>query len=157
MNDASETSREYWQRILTAADMPPATTFVGFELIDFDPDAGWCEAWFCLPEAATNPGGNAQGGFITAALDEVMSLAGSIVQPPPAMSPTLQMTTSFIRPVPTGVLLKGRGEVVRQGKAAIFTEGWLWDEQDRLLAQATASCIPRSMATQPYSAARTTS
>jgi len=55
------------------------------------------------------------------------------------------MTTSFIRPVPVGVRLIARGETVRQGKAAIFTEGWLRSEDGKLLAQATASCIPRPM------------
>jgi uncharacterized protein (TIGR00369 family) len=140
--------RAHWMETLTGdpAGFPRATAFLGFELIDFDSDAGWCEAWFTLPSAATNPGGNAQGGFISAVLDEVMSVAGSIVQPPPAMSPTLQMTTSFIRPVPVGQRLKGRGEVIRRGRAAIFTEGWLWDASGKQLAGATASCIPRSLA-----------
>lgn len=140
--------RAHWMDALTGdpTSFPRATAFLGFELIDIDIEAGWCEAWFTLPSAATNPGGNAQGGFISAVLDEVMSVAGSIVQPPPAMSPTLQMTTSFIRPVPIGQRLKGRGEVIRRGRAAIFTEGWLWDAAGKQLAGATASCIPRSLA-----------
>jgi uncharacterized protein (TIGR00369 family) len=75
-----------------------------------------------------------------------MSVAGSIVQDGPAMAPTLQMTTSFIRPVPVGVRLIGRGEVVRKGRQAIFTQGFLSAEDGTLLAQATASCIPRSLA-----------
>jgi uncharacterized protein (TIGR00369 family) len=146
--DEIEQRRAHWSDMLTGdpTKFPKATAFVVFELIGFDIEAGWCEAWFTLPSAATNPGGDAQGGFITAMLDEVMSVAGSIVQPHPAMSPTLQMTTSFIKPVPIGVRLKGRGQVIRRGRAAIFTEGWLWDKNDQLLAQATASCIPRSLA-----------
>ena len=140
-------ARKYWQELLgDPAKRPPATAFVGFEMIAFDPDAGWCEAAFHLPAAATNPGGTAQGGFVTAMLDEVMSVAGSIVQGGPAMSPTLQMTTSFIRPVPVQTRLIGRGAVVRHGRAAIFTEGWLRNEDGTLLAQATASCIARSLA-----------
>ncbi len=136
----------YWRQILTNGTMPPATHFLNFRLIDLNVEDGWCEGSFLLAEQATNPGGNAQGGFITAILDEVMSIAGSIVQPPPAMSPTLQMTTSFIRPVPVGAPLKARGQIVRKGRAALFTEGWLWDENGRLLAQATASCVPKSLA-----------
>lgn len=138
--------QNYWDTMLGGAQKPPATDFLGFELIEANAEEGWCEAWFKLPVEATNPGGHAQGGFVTAALDEVMSVAGSIVQPPPAMLPTLQMTTSFIRPVPIGERLKGRGQVVRQGRAAIFTEGWLYNQDGKLLAQATASGIPRSLA-----------
>ena len=137
--------RAFWEDLLTRKTPPPATKFLGFELIGFDEDAGTVDAAFILPVEATNPGGDAQGGFVTAMLDEVMSLAGSIVQDGPAMSPTLQMTTSFIRPVPVGVRLLGRGECVRRGRAAIFTQGTLHSEDGKLLAQATASCIPRAM------------
>ena len=135
--------RAYWEGMLGEGKRPPATDFVGLDLIAFDETEGWAEAAFCLPAQATNPGGTAQGGFVTAALDEIMSIAGSIVQDGPAMAPTLQMTVSFIRPVPVGQRLIGRGEVVRRGKAGIFTQGFLRDETGKLLAQATASCIPR--------------
>ncbi|MBD3768689.1 MAG: PaaI family thioesterase [Rhodobacterales bacterium] len=136
--------RAYWQDILTNPDTrTPSMDFTSFELLGFDEAEGWTEGAFCLPREATNPGGNAQGGFVTAMLDEVMSIAGSIVQDGPAMAPTLQMTVSFIRPVPVGQRLIGRGEVVRRGKAGIFTQGFLRDEDGKLLAQATASCIPR--------------
>lgn len=133
----------YWRQAMAAAALVPATKFVGFELIEFSIDDGWCDARFLLPPEAANPAGNAQGGMVSVMLDEVMSLAASIVQDGPAMAPTLQMTTSYIRPVPVGAPLIGRGEVVRRGRAAIFTEGRLTDESGKLLATATASCIPR--------------
>ena len=136
----------YWEGVLGEGTRPPATDFVGFDMIAFDEKAGWVEAAFTLPPQAANPAGNAQGGFVSAVLDEVMSVAGSIVQDGPAMAPTLQMTTSFIRPVPVGVRLIGRGEVIRKGRQAIFTQGFLSSEDGTLLAQATASCIPRSLA-----------
>ena len=137
--------RAYWERVLRQTEKPAATKFLGFELIDFNLDDGWIEAAFELPPEAANPAGDGQGGFITAMLDEVMSYAGSIVQEGPALSPTLQMTTSFIRPVPVGERLVGRGEVVRAGRRAIFTQGWLYNAEEMLLAQATASCIPRAI------------
>ena len=58
--------RAFWQDLLTNKTPPKATAFLGFELIAFDPDAGWVEAAFTLPEHATNPGGDAQGGFVSA-------------------------------------------------------------------------------------------
>ncbi len=137
--------RAFWEEMLTREDQWPATKFLGFEMLAFDVEDSWVEAAFCLPQQATNPGGDAQGGFITAMLDEVMSIAGSMAQDGPAMSPTLQMTTSFIRPVPVGTRLLGRGELVRRGRAALFTQGFLYSEDGKLLAQATASCIPRAL------------
>jgi uncharacterized protein (TIGR00369 family) len=137
--------RAFWEHQLTHGKQPPATAFFGFELIAFDEHAGWVDAAFRLPKEATNPAGDAQGGFVTGMLDEVMSIAGSIAQDGPAVAPTLQMTTSFIRPVPVGVRILGRGELVRRGRTAIFTQGFLRSEDGKLLAQATASCIPRAM------------
>ena len=137
--------RAFWLDMLTKRELPKAAAFVGFELIEFNEDEAWIEAAFFLPPEATNPGGDAQGGFISAMLDEVMSIAGSIAQDGPAMAPTLQMTTSYIRPVPVGVRLIGRGECVRRGRSGIFTRGELTSADGKLLAQATASCIPRPM------------
>lgn len=137
--------RAHWQAILSSENLSPLSNFLNFELIGFDVEKGWCEACFTLPPEAANPGGHAQGGMITAMLDDVMSVAGSVVQPAPAMSPTLQMTTSFLRPVRIGERLQARGDVIRLGRAAIHTAGWLKDDDGRLLATATASCIPRAM------------
>lgn len=136
--------RAFWENLLSKPPHPSAA-HLGFELIGFDENAHTVDAAFTVPEDAANPGGTAQGGYITAMLDEVMSLSGSIAQDGPAMSPTLQMTISFIRPVPIGVRVIGRGELVRRGHAAIFTQGTLHSEDGKLLAQATASCIPRAM------------
>lgn len=137
--------RAFWQDLLTRDDIPAAARFLNFELIAFDETEGWVEAAFTLPPEAGNPAGDGQGGFVAAMLDEVMSVAGSIVQDGPAMAPTLQMTTSYIRPVPVGERLIGRGECVRRGRAGIFTQGFLRRQDGTLLAQATASCIPRAL------------
>jgi uncharacterized protein (TIGR00369 family) len=137
--------RAFWQDLLTRDDLPAAAQFLNFQLVDLDVKEGWVEAAFTLPPEAGNPAGDGQGGFVSAMLDEVMSIAGSIVQDGPAMAPTLQMTTSYIRPVPIGQRLIGRGECVRRGRAGIFTQGTLSREDGALLAQATASCIPRAL------------
>lgn len=137
--------RAFWQDLLTRDDLPAAAKFLNFQLVDLDVKEGWVEAAFTLPPEAGNPAGDGQGGFVSAMLDEVMSIAGSIVQDGPAMAPTLQMTTSYIRPVPIGQRLIGRGECVRRGRAGIFTQGTLCREDGALLAQATASCIPRAL------------
>lgn len=134
----------HWREILTGPDMSGATAFLRFELIDFDSTDGWCEAYFTAGDETLNPAGNVQGGFIAAMLDEVMSVAGSIVQPGPAMVPTLQMTTNFLRPVPPGRLI-GRGEVLRAGRTTLHTHGVLRDLTGTVLAEATAACVPRAL------------
>jgi len=141
--DASE-RETLWRKILTQPGYAGATGFLGWELIDLDVEAGWCEAYFTGREEMMNPGGNMQGGFITAMLDDVMSVAACIVQPVYGMSPTLQMTTNFLRPVPM-VKLKARGEIVRAGRSASHTHGELWGPDGKLLATAVAACMPKPM------------
>ena len=124
---------------------PPCSDTLGMRLAEVEQDAQRIRMDFDVSPSFANPTGAVQGGFVSAMLDEVMSLAGSIAQDGPAMSPTLQMTTSYLRPVPIGERLLGRGECVRRGRAALFTRGELTREDGTLLAQATASCIPRAL------------
>jgi uncharacterized protein (TIGR00369 family) len=133
-----------WREMLSTGDMPGATRFLGFEFIDFDSHDGWCEAAFHPNEHTLNPAGKVQGGFISAMLDEVMSIAGSLVQPVYSMVPTLQMTTNFLRPVPAARLI-ARGEVVRSGRTTVHTRGMLYDTGRKLLAEASAACVPRAL------------
>jgi uncharacterized protein (TIGR00369 family) len=55
--------------------------------------------------------------------------------------PTLEMKTSFLRPALPGTL-RGIGRVIKYGRTIAFTEGELYDHENRLLAKATATAIP---------------
>ena len=136
--------RTLWQKILTQPGYAGATGFLGWELIDLDVEAGVCNVHFRGREEMMNPGGNMQGGFITAMLDDAMSVAACVIQPVYGMAPTLQMTTNFLRPVPMEKL-RARGEVVRAGRSAVHTHGELFNMDGKLLATAVAACIPRPM------------
>ncbi|MEM7767368.1 MAG: PaaI family thioesterase [Pseudomonadota bacterium] len=133
-----------WQTQLTDGPIPPASRFLGFELIAFDSLEGWCEARFTASEQMQNPGGVVQGGFVTAMLDEVMSLAGAVCQPVMSWVPTLQLTTNFIRPMQLGPVL-GRGELVYTSKSVVHTEGVLTNEAGKVLARGVAACVPRPL------------
>jgi len=52
-----------------------------------------------------------------------------------------EMKTSFFRPAMPGAL-RGVGRVVRWGKTIAFTEGELYDAEDRLVAKATGTAVP---------------
>lgn len=137
---------KHWGNVLTG-EMPGATKFLGFELISFDSKLGVCEARFTVTDEMLNPGGNAQGGMISAMLDEVMSVAGVVIQKEVSLVPTLQMTTNFLRPVKKGTYI-GRGEVLRPGRRALHTRGSLRDADGTIYAEATAACIPQPMQRQ---------
>lgn len=125
-------------------DMPAASKLLGFKLLRLDPASCEVDAQFTASEDFLNPGGTVQGGFVTAMLDDVMSIAGVISQPEPGWVPTLQMTVSFLRPIRAGAVL-AFGRVSRAGRTTVHTYGWLTDRAGKRLAEASAACVPRTL------------
>lgn len=124
------------------AHLPAVTRHFGFSLIELDPDAHWVEAWFEARPDFRNPNGSVQGGIVTGFLDEAMSLSAFIAGDLMAAVPTLEMKTSFLRPLMTD-RARARGQVVRLGSSVAFTEGWLWNSDGVLCATATATAALR--------------
>ncbi|MEO8813215.1 MAG: PaaI family thioesterase [Caulobacteraceae bacterium] len=96
-------------------------------------------------ELLANPMKQIQGGYLCAMLDECMSVACMIASGMVSVAPTVEMKTSFFRPAMPG-RLRGVGTVVRWGKTIAFTEGELYDADDRLLAKATGTAVPTPFA-----------
>ena len=122
--------------------LPAATRHFGFSLIDLDPEAHWVEAWFEARPEFLNPNGSIQGGIVTGFLDEAMSLSAFVAGDLKCAVPTLEMKTSFLRPLMTD-RARARGQVVRLGSSVIFTEGWLWNSDGVLCATASATAARR--------------
>lgn len=123
--------------------IPACTKHLGFELIDADPETGRIEAWFTAIPDFLNPNGSVQGGIVTAFLDEAMSFSVFVATGLKAAVPTLEMKTSFLRPLMTG-RARCVGETVRLGKTVGFTEGQLFNEDGVLCATASATAAIRS-------------
>ncbi|CAN5145095.1 PaaI family thioesterase [soil metagenome] len=88
-----------------------------------------------------NPMGQIQGGYLCAMLDEAMSTACLVASKMTCVAPTIEMKTSFLRPVMPGTL-RAIGRVVRWGKTVAFMEGERYDSEGRLCAKASGSAIP---------------
>jgi uncharacterized protein (TIGR00369 family) len=129
-------------RFQAAKRRPPASDALGFAMLRIDQAKMEIEAAFEGRAAFTNPAGQIQGGFLSAMLDETMSVAGVVASGMTAFLPTLEMKTSFLRPALPG-RLTCVGRVVKWGKAIAFLEGELYDDQGRLLAKATSTAMPR--------------
>lgn len=125
-----------------AEHIPPASRLFGFELIDLDPEQRWVEARFIARDEFLNPNGSVQGGIVTGFLDEAMSLSAFVASELTAAVPTLEMKTSFLRPLFKGPCT-ARGSVVRLGRSVAFTEGRLFNEDGTLCATASATCAIR--------------
>lgn len=87
-----------------------------------------------------HPGGVVQGGIITAIADAAMGISLMTAQPAGEANTTIELKINFIRPVTHG-RLRAIGKVVEIRKSLLFSEADVYDEEDRLVAHATSTCI----------------
>jgi uncharacterized protein (TIGR00369 family) len=87
-----------------------------------------------------HPGGVVQGGIITAIADAAMGISLMTAQPADQANTTIELKINFIRPVTHG-RLRAIGKVVEIRKSLLFSEADVYDEEDRLVAHATSTCI----------------
>lgn len=152
MTDAAEarpalTDEEILQRFQRTRNQPTGSQTLGFRLIGVSQEDRTVEVAFeARAELLLNPMKQIQGGYLCAMLDECMSVACMVASGMTHVAPTVQMTTSFLRPAYPGVL-RGIGRVVRWGKTIAFTEGELYDAEGRLLAKASGAAVPTAFKT----------
>lgn len=125
---------------LLDSDALPARALetIGYRFGSLDPESGEVEVSFHAPESFGNLMGNVQGGFVAAMLDAAVATALMALIRPDQVAPTLELKISYLRPVPLGRLV-GRGRVLHRGGTIGFLAGELYDEQDQVLATATAT------------------
>ncbi len=135
------TDAEILARFNGSGAMPGASTLMGFRMLRVDQARHEIEAAFTATAQFCNPMGAVQGGFLSAMLDDAMSVAGLVTSGMTRVMPTLEMKTSYLRPARPGEL-RAVGRVLKWGKTIAFTEGELYDPEGRLVAKATATAMP---------------
>jgi uncharacterized protein (TIGR00369 family) len=135
------TDEQILSRFQNSKNPPPGSALLGFKMIAVDRQAKQVEVTFDAKTDFCNPMRQIQGGYLCAMLDECMSVAGMVASDMTCVLPTLEMKTSFLRPALPGTL-RGVGRVIKYGRTIAFTEGELYDSENRLLAKATATAIP---------------
>jgi uncharacterized protein (TIGR00369 family) len=94
---------------------------------------------FPVTENLLNPVGAMQGGFITAALDNVMGPLSYLAMRSPAS--TLDIHTQYVRAVPAGDTLTVTARVVSMGPATLVMSAEARNTRGKLVATATANAI----------------
>jgi uncharacterized protein (TIGR00369 family) len=89
-----------------------------------------------------NPAGTVHGGLAATLLDSCMGLAIQSTLEKGVRSTTLEFKISLVRPitVETG-LISAAGVVLRSGRRVGTAEGRITDQQGRLLAHGTTTCL----------------
>lgn len=108
------------------------------EMLAFDPETETLRARFPVESRYENPTGAMQGGFLCAALDNVLGPLSYLVAPPSA---TTQLNVTFLRPVPPQheyVTVEARAEE-RAGKH-LQLSGTVLTPNGKTAATGTATC-----------------
>jgi uncharacterized protein (TIGR00369 family) len=135
------TDEQALARFRSQTRQPKGSQLLGFDIQRVSVERMEVEVAFIGREDFCNPMGQVQGGFVTAMLDECMSVAGLVASQFTCVMPTLEMKTSFLRPAMPGPL-RGIGRVRKWGRTIAFTEGELYDAADKLIATATGTAMP---------------
>ena len=86
-------------------------------------------------------GGVVQGGVITQIADAAMGMSLATLQEDGLWNTTIELKINFIRPVISG-RIRAVGRVVEVKQTLMFSEADVLDEQDRLVARASSTCLP---------------
>jgi uncharacterized protein (TIGR00369 family) len=117
---------------------PPVAELVGLEVVSF----GNGETVFSMDveERHENPMGFVQGGILCVLADAAMGFAFVSTLADGESFTTVEMKTNFLRPFKAGRLL-ATGRVLNRGRTLGLTEAHVRDEEGRLIAHATSTCM----------------
>ena len=117
---------------------PPVAELIGIEVLE----RGEGETVFRLEaeERHSNPMGTIHGGILCDLADAAMGMAFFSTLEDGESFTTLELKINYLRPFWTGTLL-AHGKVVSRGKTIGLTECRIVDENDRLIAHATSTCM----------------
>jgi uncharacterized protein (TIGR00369 family) len=117
---------------------PPVSQLLGLRLLSY----GEGETVFemdAAPEHA-NPMGTVQGGVICALADAAMGMAYASTLGDGESFTTLELKANYLRPVVDGTLT-AKARVVHAGRTIGLTNCDVVDEQGRIVAHATSTCM----------------
>ncbi len=117
---------------------PPVAELIGVEVEEIG--AGESVVTMVAEERHSNPMGTIHGGILCDLADAAMGVAFFSTLEPSESFTTLELKINFLRPFWTGKLV-ARGRVVHRGKAVGLVECDIFDEQERLVARSSSTCM----------------
>jgi uncharacterized protein (TIGR00369 family) len=117
---------------------PPVAELIGLEVVRIE--GGESEMTMVAEERHSNPMGTIHGGILCDLADAAMGTAWFSTLEPGETFTTLELKINFLRPFWTGKLV-ARGRVVSRGRTVGMTECDVFDENERLIARASSTCL----------------
>ena len=127
-------------RRMIAGELPPApmALLIGLRLVTIEPGRARFE--LDADHRHHNPMGTLHGGILCDIADSAMGMAYASTLGEGESFTTLELTINFLRPVRSAHLI-AEGTIVQQGRTAGMTECSVTDENGRLIAKATSTCL----------------
>jgi uncharacterized protein (TIGR00369 family) len=117
---------------------PPVAELLGIDLVEAG--GGECTMRMEAGERHSNPMGTIHGGILCDIADAAMGMAFFSTLEEGESFTTLELKINYLRPFWTGTLL-AHGSVISRGKTVGLTECRIVDDQQRLIAHATSTCM----------------
>ena len=140
MNPATMTGLEIMQAF-AAGKIPRAPIS---ETIPMDPDTveEGRVVFIATPDKRhTNPLGGVHGGFAATVLDSVTGCATHTVLAAGESYGTTDLNIKMCRPLPFDKAYRAEGKVINRGRNLVISEGRIVDEEGKLYAHATCTCM----------------
>ena len=117
---------------------PPVAKLIGFTLASIDPGCAVVE--FSADSRHANPMGTLHGGILCDIADAAMGMAYASTLAEGESFTTLELKINFLKPHWTGRLV-ATGRIVKGGRMVGLVECDIVDDQGRLVARATSTCM----------------
>ncbi|QDV27219.1 PaaI family thioesterase [Aureliella helgolandensis] len=120
----------------------PISQLIGLEVQPGE--AGMAEVFLDVDQRMHNPMGFVHGGIIALLADATMGIAFGRTLDDQNSFATVEMKTSYLRPVKAS-RLRGTAELVQRGLRIGFVECRITDSRQRLIATASCTCTVNSL------------
>jgi uncharacterized protein (TIGR00369 family) len=117
---------------------PPVAELLGMEMVELG--GGESLMQMEVTERHSNPMGTIHGGILCDLADAAMGTAYFSTLDEGESFTTLELKINFVRPFWTGKIV-ARGRVVDRGRTVGLAECDVHDEQGRLIARASSTCM----------------
>jgi uncharacterized protein (TIGR00369 family) len=118
---------------------PPIARLVGFTIIAAEPGRVTCRMETNV-ERHANPMGTVHGGILCDIADAAMGMAHASLLKEGESFTTLELKINYLRPV-WNATLTAIGVVIKPGSTVSLVECTIHDEQDRMVAKASSTCM----------------
>ena len=142
LEDLSEVDGLGQLEAMSTGKVPPPPIMDTLGMTDLRPERGRVVVEMPAAHFHYNPLGTVHGGVISTLLDTAAACAVHSTLAVGELYTSLDLTVKFLRPVTVeSGLLTCEGTVIQRGRRTALAQAELTDEQGRLVAHATSSCL----------------